>query len=251
MSTLARVAIVAAVAVAVAVGALAFARVTLGPSQDGVAAVPTPAPTSTIASAPAPVPATTSSASPMVLPFAGTLQPGRYRFAGSPLSVEVPAGWNLDGGFVISKDYGTRDAEFGAAFTVWEITGTYVDPCTDHTLVAPAPGPGVDHLAADLARMPGTVADPPVNATVDGYRGKAVEVTVDTDITTCGIDGFWLWASPDGDHRYVNGSDEVNRIYLLDVDGERLTFAARTTPATTTADRAELESLIASIRIEP
>jgi predicted amidohydrolase len=133
---------------------------------------------------------------------------------------------------------------------VWEITGTYVDPCTDHTLVAPRPGPGVDELAADLASMPGTVADPPVSVTIDGYRGKAVEVTVATDITTCGIDSFWLWASPDGE-RYVNGSDETNRIFVVDVDGERLTFAGRFTPATTTADRAELEAVIASIRIEP
>jgi hypothetical protein len=244
MYILARVAIVSAVAIL----ALAFAWVTSGPSQDGVAAtLPTPAPTSALT----PAPTTMPTASPTVLPHAGTLLPGRYRFAESPLSVEVPAGWHAEGGFVITKDYGTRDAEFGAAFTVWEITGTYVDPCTDHTLVAPAPGSGVDELAADLASMPGTVADQPTNVTIDGYRGKAVEVTVATDIASCGIDSFWLWASPDGDHRYVNGSNEVNRIYIVDVDGERLTFAARITPATTTADRAELEAMIASIRIEP
>ena len=242
MSNLARVASVVAL-----VAAVAFAWVNFGPSQNRVAAT---LPTTAATPAAIPAPTAVSSASPTLLPFAGTLLPGRYRFADSPLSLEVPEGWSADGGFVISKDHGTRDAEFGAAFTVWEITGTYVDPCTDHGLVAPAPGPGVDELAADLASMPGTVADPPTNITVDGYGGKAVEVTVATDITTCGIDSFWLWASPDGE-RYVNGSDETNRIYLVDVDGERLTFAARFTPATTTAERAELEAMIASIRIVP
>jgi hypothetical protein len=247
MSNPARIAIAGAVTIV----AVAVALVILRPSQDGVAAaLPTPAPTFTLAAASVPAPTTMPSGSPTVLPHAGTLLPGRYRFAASPLSVEVPAGWHAEGGSVITKDYGTRDAEFGAGFTLWEITGTYVDPCTDHTLVSPAPGPGVDELAADLASMPGTVADPPTDVEIDGYRGKVVEVTVATDIASCGIDSFWLWASP-GDHRYVNGSTEVNRIYVVDVDAERLTFAARITPATTTADRAEVEAMIDSIRIDP
>ena len=70
--------------------------------------------------------------------------------------------------------------------------------------------------------------------TVDGHSGKYVELTVATDIATCAVDageaplsGFWLWASPDGDRRYVQGSDETDRIYAVDVDGKRLTFFAR------------------------
>ena len=54
------------------------------------------------------------------------------------------------------------------------------------------------------------------DVTVDGHSGKYVELTVATDIATCAVDageaplsGFWLWASPDGDRRYVQGSDET------------------------------------------
>ena len=94
--------------------------------------------------------------------------------------------------------------------------------------------------------------------TVDGYSGKYVELTVATDIATCPVDsgeeplsGFWLWASPDGDRRYVQDSDETDRIYAVDVGGNRFTFFARIPKRTTAADRAELQAIIDSITIEP
>ncbi len=40
-------------------------------------------------------------------------------------------------------------------------------------------------------------------------------------------------------------------MYIVDVDGERLTFNGRYPAATTAADRAELDAIIASIEIEP
>ena len=110
---------------------------------------------------------------------------------------------------------------------MWPISGTFVDPCTDHTLVQPTPGPGIDALADALANQPGTEAGPPTAVTVDGYPAKLVESTVTADIEPCGTNGFWLWAAPDGDHRYVQGTDELNRMYIVDVDGERLTFNGR------------------------
>jgi hypothetical protein len=140
-------------------------------------------------------------------------------------------------------------------FAVWPITGTFVDPCTDHTLVQPTPGPGIDGLADALANQPGTEAGPPTEVTVDGYRAKLVESTVTAAIEPCGPNEgsleFLLWAGPDGDGRYVQGTNEFNKMYIVDVDGERLTFNARIPAMTTAADRAELEAIIASIDIEP
>jgi hypothetical protein len=43
----------------------------------------------------------------------------------------------------------------------------------------------------------------------------------------------------------------MNRMYILDVDGQRFTFSARIPARTTAADRAELEAVIASIDIQP
>ena len=63
--------------------------------------------------------------------------------------------------------------------------------------------------------------------------------------------GFWLWAMPDGDRRYVQGTNELNKMYLVDVNGKRITFNGRFPYATSAADRAELDAIIASIDIEP
>ncbi len=164
----------------------------------------------------------------------------------------MPAGWIALQGIFLDKDYDPTDAGAGAALVAWQISGTFVDPCTNHALVKPTPGPGIDALVDALARQPGTTAGPPTAVTVDGYSGKFVEVTVTADITKCGgTDGFWMWASPDGDRRYVQGTNEVNRMYVLDVEGRRFTFNARIPARTTAADRAELEAIIASMDIQP
>jgi hypothetical protein len=86
--------------------------------------------------------------------------------------------------------------------------------------------------------------------TVDGYSGKFVELTVTADITKCG-DKFWIWASPDGNSRWVQGTNEMNRMYILDVEGRRFTFSARIPARTTSGDRAELDAIIGSIDIQP
>ncbi len=249
MNMFARVAVAAAAVVAVG-----FAWVNFGPSQvgPGVGAQPTPTPTP----------------SPQPLPDAGALAPGRYWLNGGPevpngtpvprIAVTMPAGWTADGDLLL-KNYApdlnpgeldASDAGAGPSLVAWQISGTFVDPCTNHTLVKPTPGPGIDALADALAHQPGTTAGPLTAVTVDGYSGKFVELTVTTDISKCG-DNFMIWASSDGNSRWVQGTNEMNRIYILDVEGRRFTFSARIPARTTAADRAELEAVIASIDIQP
>jgi hypothetical protein len=250
MTSLAKVAIAAA-----AVVAIAFAWINFGPSQggNGVGAPQTPTPTATTAPPP--------SASPRALPNSGLIEPGRYwlnpvgirdQTTAPRIALTVPAGWTAREGSFVDKNYDTTDAGAGPALVAWQMSGTFVDPCTNHVLVEPTPGPGIDALVDALAHQPGTRAGPPTAVTVDGYSGKFVEVTVTADITKCGgTDGFWIWASPDGDHRYVQGTNEMERIYVLDVEGRRFTFNARIPARTTAADRAELETIIASFDIVP
>ena len=243
MSIFARVAIAAAAVVAVG-----FAWVNFGPSPGGgVGAAPTPTA--------APTAPPTASPSPRPIPMldSRSLEPGRYALNSTiPISVTVPAGWSSLGRESVKKD---GEAE-GAGFGIWDIGNTFVDACTDHTPVSPAPGSGVDELAERLANQPGVDAGPLTDVTIDGYSGTSVELTVTTDITTCigGRDGFWLWAgsryaSDPHDYRYVQDTNEMDRIYVLDVDGVRFTLFARVPPGTTAAARAELEAIIDSIEI--
>jgi hypothetical protein len=248
MNATLKIAIAAAAVVAVGVIGL---NLLPGSAQPSVGAAPAPTPTAM------PEPTLAPSASPIpYLPTSGVIEPGRYRLvnrvvSGMSLSIEVPAGWTVEDFDMIAKNQGFLDSGAGTLFAFWPISGTYLDPCTDHTLVQPTPGPGIDALAQALADQPGTEAGPPTTVMVDGYPAKLVESTVTADIEPCGTNGFWLWAGPDGAARFVQGTKELNRMYIVDVDGERLTFNGRFPATTTAADRAELEAIIDSIEIEP
>jgi len=236
-----------AAAAVVALAIVVVGGIYLGNNQSGeIGGQPSATPT------PIPTPSPTPTAAPSeVVDGPGTYRLGSVGHVGSPpasILIDVPTGWTADGPIV-----GKANRDIQPLVVVWQMSNRFNHPCTDHTLLSPAPGPGVDELIEALASQPGITAGPIMDVTVDGYSGKSVELTVATDILTCGAgdDGFWLWASPDGDRRYVQASDEMDRIYALDVDGTRFTFNARLPADATAEERAELEAIIASMDIEP
>ena len=240
MSKLARMAIGVAAVVAVAV--VSF-NVVSSRNGTGVGSQPGPSPSPT-------------ATPPLVAPDA-RIEAGRYLMqdvtsVGSgpfQIAITVPAGYSSLGFANVVKPSDPADASGGTGFGMWEITNRYVHPCTNHTLMSPVPDSSVDALVATLASQPGITAGPAMPVTIDGYRGKSVELTVATNIDTCGRDGFWLWGDA-VDHRYVQSTGETDRIYVLDVDGVRRTFFLRIPANTTAADRAELEAIVA-IRRHP
>ncbi len=241
MSTLGKLAIAAALVVAIG-----FAWINFGPRQPGFGGDPTQAPT-----------ASPTPTAQLITGSNRALEAGRYRFdygaatgsgglPGASVFITVPGGgWTNFDNFAVDRNYSAASSEAGASFVIWNITDLYVDPCTDHTPQASPPGNGIDELLEALAGQPGLEAGPQTDVTVDGYSGKYVELTVATDIATCTA-GFFPWVD-----KFVQGNNEVLRVYALDVDGERLTFFARIPVITTPTHRAELESIIASIDIQP
>ena len=240
-----RVAAAAVIGLLVIAGGLAF----LGGNQSGVGGQPLATPSSAPTPTPVPTPAQASSA-----PRPVRLAP--FGQVGSPpasITVTVPPGWTSDEATV-----GKAGVDPEPLLAVVQISNRFNQPCTDHTLLSPAPGPGVDELLEALASQPGITAGPITDVTVDGYKGKSVELTVATDIAACRSDigddplsGFWLWALSNGDRRYVQSSTEMDRIYALDIDDARFTFALRIPPGTTPADLAELDGIVESMVIEP
>lgn len=248
MSTITRLALAAVVVVAIGVGWVNF-----GPGLPGFGGDPTPVPTLVPTPSPAPTPV-------QIFGQTEPLQPGKYWFdygslpgwdlPGTSITITIPAlGWVPFANFAVDRNYGLTDAEAGASLVIWNITNTFADPCTDHTPVVPPPGPSVDELIAALSNQAGIDAAQPVDVIVDGYAGKSVELTITTDPATCS-GGLFTWGS-ESDGRYAQGIDEVDRVYVLDVEGERLTFFARIPARTTAEHRVELESIIDSIDIQP
>ncbi len=241
LAALGRVGLAAALVVAVGV---AWSALVLSPGPGGRSPTPTPV----------------SSFDPLSPPIAfqsGPVPPGRYLVnypfaagsdgqAGPTVEFDLPyVGWSSFESFWIEKGYGPGDANAGPAFAVWKIEKIYTNPCGNPAYESPAPGPGILALLEALADQPGISAGPIKDVVIDGYPGKVVDLTVTADTSAC-PEKFHPW-----NDRFVSGDGEVNRVYAIDVDGFRLTFFARLTTHTTAADRAELESILASIRIKP
>jgi hypothetical protein len=197
---------------------------------------------------PSPIPESTPTPTPPLL-SGESLEPGTYR-VGLPFSltatITVPDGWdNVQG-------YGVGSASSNAVIVFWpsdaEVARVYADPCQwEDGVVDPPVGPTVDDLATALANQPQRGDAVPTDVTVDGYDGKMIELTVPADVNfaDCDRGQFRSW-----DGRFHQAPGQIDRIYILDVGGQRLTIDAHFPPGTSEAALAEQQAVFDSIQIE-
>jgi hypothetical protein len=202
-------------------------------------------------------PAPAGHASPEAMPM-GTqdLRAGTYVYdplfdaSGKPFPnvlVTVPDGWSSYQGFAVERRTGTPRE---LAVSVWSVADVYADGC--HWLGSTIhPGPTVDELAAALAARPLRNATTPVAVSFDGYQGKYMEWSVPADINFSECDGgiFQSWIAAPGD-RYQQGPGQVDRLWILDVEGHRVVIDATYMPGSTTQDREELTQVVDSIAFQ-
>ncbi|HYI22129.1 MAG TPA: hypothetical protein VEX62_05775 [Candidatus Limnocylindrales bacterium] len=188
------------------------------------------------------------------------LEAGTYRLNSivrpefPPILFTVPDGWSAGGSFL----FGAGDTAVG----FWNVSQLYGHPCQWGGTLSD-PGPTVDDMVQALVDVPLRDASEPIDVTLDGYAGKYVEWSVPTDIewneqdgfVDCDADGgehyFESWTgSGMGSDRYHQGPGQVDRLWILDVDGSRLVINATDMPLTTSADRQELLEVVESIRFE-
>jgi hypothetical protein len=231
-------------------------------SVGGAVATPSASPSPT----PSPAPTATAAASAAVPEFPGVsdnVAPGTYRWsAGAETPVDitftVPAGWTSRYG-IPNKD---RGGPGEIAVGNWIIGNVYSDPCQwQGALLDPAVGPTVDDLANALAAQKRRNATAPTDVTLGGYPAKRVELSIpaDLDRATCdeGVIRTWVPPGDDGAHAPVDTenlgwhSGQLNVTYIVDVNGDRLVIDTWHMPGTSAADLAELDAILASMRIAP
>jgi hypothetical protein len=182
--------------------------------------------------------------------------------AASPADITftIPSGWISRYG-IPHKD---RDGPAEMAVGNWIIANVYADPCQwKGSALDPAVGPTVDDLASALVAQKGRAASPPTDVTLGGYPAQRIELSVpaDLDPATCdeGVMRTWVgpgervdtWYSEDPEARSPLRSGQLNVVYIVDVNGERLIIDTWHMPGTSAADLAELDAILASMRIEP
>jgi basic membrane lipoprotein Med (substrate-binding protein (PBP1-ABC) superfamily) len=179
---------------------------------------------------------------------------GSYIVATVPVTFTVPAGWASWGGGVFKGplrhfDSGvwkpvSSDPIFGVGF--WIIDNLYVDMCNE-VLFDPPVGRTVNEFAAAWAKIPGFNATAAIDISVDGFAGKQIEFTVpdcENGLFPFAIDtaGSLVDVTP-------QGLNEHRILQILDVDGTRLVISASYFPDASPQDRADLDEILASIRI--
>jgi hypothetical protein len=204
-------------AIAVVV-ALVVAVPLLSPSASGgVGGAPTASPSPT---------AQPSVASPSPAPQ-GLLLPGAvHRLSGGPvaMNVTIPAtDWYGDPGQdILVKDENADPPAGAGLITFAGDLYVYGDPCRWATTKPDAPATTVDELVAALTAQASRDASAPVDITLDGYAGKSITLHVPKDvvISECDTGYFASWGVPgDEPSRYHQGPGQIDKLWILDVNG--------------------------------
>ena len=225
---------------------------------------------------------------PIPVPKAGPLALGTYSLANPylgdnpPLSCggcadykqiifTLPAGWAISNGLV----YKHLNQPGEVAFSAWTVDQVYDNPCHwQGSTLSPLdiayssydaatgrliPAPHAGGLANQALRGPLPRALIPVTLTSIGSGGSGVtalridlSVPAGLDISTCDKGQFrsWtVWEVVDGaDSHYAPG--QLDSVYMVAVDRRTLVIDASHMPATSPADLAELNAILASMIID-
>lgn len=158
--------------------------------------------------------------------------------------VDVPAGYENFGFFALNATTGPFQA-----VQYWTAHGVPRDPCR---YSAPAPrvvGPSVDAFVDAIVRQESDATDPqPV--TLDGHDGMYLELTAPSDVDEldCSSGYYVTFEGRRGDSQHTVEGGHTDRIWVIDVDGQRVVLIAISDPALPQAEVDELVEIVESVR---
>ena len=167
-------------------------------------------------------------------------------------TLEVPATFSANGPFVTRGFLGV---------SVWDVGEVPRDPCHWQDTMSD-PGPTVDDLVEALTAQRYRHATEPTDVTLGGYQGRLLELSVpedwvvtgDADFEGCDVEpsndhrDFVSWLGNGEGERYMLVAGQIERVWVVDVDGQRLVVDATYQPETPEDVRDELMGIVESIR---
>jgi hypothetical protein len=159
------------------------------------------------------------------------------------VTLAVPDGWESFGtGAWIDENAPPGGAALGFNRGAW----LFSDPCRKDEGNPDIPvGPSVDDFVNALVSHPLLDTTAPVDVTVDGYPGKALDLQVPEDILVCTVYRPWEPGI------YAQGSGHLWHLRVIDVDGDRVVIQSMEYAGTDAQRRTELDAMVDSIQIEP
>ncbi len=97
------------------------------------------------------------------------------------------------------------------------------------------------------------ISSRPRPTAIGGHPAWYVDVLIPSvlDFSQCDADQLVLWESADGSVRYGLGPGEIDRLWVVDMDGAPVVIDATLPLLASRSDAAELQAVIDSVRIEP
>ena len=160
----------------------------------------------------------------------------------------APAPWepfpNADLG--MRRDLGTAE---WVGISFWAPLHIATDSCewTDNWAT---PGESVAQLADALVAVSERQATTPVPVTVGGYDGLYLEwsLPADLDVATCDRGTTMAWTGAPGRRRSYDIPGAIDRIWILDVEGDRILIDAISLPVEQAVIRERTDEVIESLR---
>lgn len=127
----------------------------------------------------------------------------------------------------------------------WAVKDVTYDACHPRRHKPTTPGPTPRDLADALVAQRSTEATAGTPVTLSGYDGVYVEITGPSDLAGCAKYPS-LWVNPE---RGIYGDAQVDRLWILNVDGQRLVVDASYSSASTPEDIETLTAMVEAIEI--
>ncbi len=160
------------------------------------------------------------------------------------IAVTLPSGWFNFNGWAVNDG-----GPLGLAF--WDVDKVYPTGCRWQGKPKIDPGRTVNGLAQVLATRPLRHASRPRSTELAGFRGKYLRwsVPMKIDFSHCGQGYFESWTGRGwATDRWQQGPGQVDRLWILDMNGKRLVIDANHLPSATRKQRTELDRIVHSIK---
>ncbi len=161
------------------------------------------------------------------------------------ITLNPPDGW--EHGRLGALNWFQPPADRPALLLVTTVANVLAAPCGSPR--RPPIGPTVDDLVAGLTAL-GLGASRPVEATVDGHRGKRFTMGAPPSLEGC-VGSISVWENRGGSFFSYLDFGEETEIWILDVEGTRLVLRTIVLPDTTPQERAATQAMFDSIQLEP
>jgi hypothetical protein len=180
------------------------------------------------------------------------LDPGTYALSANVQSAPLAA-LDVPAGFYGFHGWALRAVEEGPGYHYsgigyFSVAGLYENPCTRQGQRLET-GTSVDELVAALDRQQMTSTSEPAPVSIGGHDGVYVELTASPSLRlkSCKDGGFEIWQTSDGGSWWLFEPGQVDRLWIVDVDGERVVLDARAVPGVTDEETQALKSIVESV----